>query len=198
VSRKTRRSTSRSIVIGAVFYRLLAGPSAVAAPQLSSGVFIGPAANGDRSRLWQFTDLAMGLRAELLLGRGRDADFGLGPYGEALTTTGFSDAQIGGGATLLMPIHPFLPLTFSAGGYARHSAEHSFEPGLAAEIFWGSHGYNYDSIYAMSAGLFLGTRYGLGDAREVSVLAGARLDLEIVALPFIILWQAIRGSDPAR
>jgi hypothetical protein len=33
---------------------------------------------------------------------------------------------------------------------------------------------------------------------DVSVLVGARIDLEVVALPFILVYNAIRGGDPAR
>lgn len=196
--RKTRRFFTRSTLVGSALLGIFAGRDAFAGPQLSSSVVIGAAGNGDRSQLWESTGLAMGLRAELLLGRGRDTDFGMGPYAEAVTTTGFSDGQVGGGATLLLPVHAYLPVTLSAGGYARRSDERAWEHGLAGEVFWGSHGYNYESIYALSAGLFIGARYGLGDTQEVSLIVGARVDLELVALPFLILWQAIRGGDPAR
>jgi hypothetical protein len=140
----------------------------------------------------------MGLRGELLLGRQRDMDFGLGPYAEVLTTSGFSDVQAGGGASLLVPVHPFLPLVVSAGGYASRASGWAWESGLAGELFWGTHGYNYHSLYALSAGFFVGGRYSLGASRDVTVLTGARIDLELIALPFLIAWQAIRGGDPAR
>jgi hypothetical protein len=172
--------------------------TAEASPQLNSTLVVGAAGNGDRSHLWSSTDFAGGLRGEALFGRSRDADFGIGPYVEVLTTTGFSDVQLGAGATFLVPIHPYLPVTLSAGGYMGRSAAFGWQPGLAGELFWGSHGYNYDSIYALSAGIFTSVRYGVGDSRDVSVLVGARLDLEFIALPFILAYNAIRGSDPAR
>jgi hypothetical protein len=169
-----------------------------AAPQLSSTLVIGAAGNGDRAHVWSSTDFAAGLRAEVLFGRSRDADFGIGPYVETLTTTGFSDLQLGMGATLLLPVHPYLPVTLSAGGFAARTEAQGWQPGLGAELFWGSHGYNYDSLYALSAGVFVGARYGVGASRDVAVLVGARLDLELVALPFVLVWNAIRGGDPAR
>jgi hypothetical protein len=172
--------------------------AAEAAPQLSSTLVVGVAGNGDRSDLWSSTDLAAGLRGELLFGRGRDADFGIGPYVETLTTTGFSDLQLGAGATLLVPIHPYLPMTLSLGGYAGHRDGAGWRPGLAGELFWGTHGYNYESFYALSAGIFTAVRYGVGDARDVSLLVGARVDLEIVALPFILAYNAVRGGNPSR
>jgi hypothetical protein len=177
---------------------IAAARSAQASPQLSSTLVIGAAGNGDRSHLWSSTDLAAGLRGELLFGRGRDADFGIGPYVETLTTTGFSDVQLGAGATFLVPVHPYLPLTLSLGGYAGHREGIGWQPGLAGELFWGSHGYNYESFYALSAGIFTGVRYGVGDAHDVSLLVGARLDLEIVTLPFILAYNAIRGGNPSR
>jgi hypothetical protein len=50
----------------------------------------------------------------------------------------------------------------------------------------------------LSAGIFTAVRYGVGDTRDVSLLVGARLDLEIVALPFILAYNAIRGGNPSR
>jgi hypothetical protein len=60
------------------------------------------------------------------------------------------------GATLLLPVHPYLPVTLSAGGFAARTEAQGWQPGLGAELFWGSHGYNYDSLYALSAGVSLG------------------------------------------
>jgi hypothetical protein len=170
----------------------LAARSAQASPQLSSTLLVGVAGNGDRGKLWSSTDFATGLRGVVLFGRGRDADFGVGPYLETLTTTGFSDLQLGGGATLLVPIHPYLPVTLSFGGYAGHREAFGWHPGLAGELFWGTHGYNYGSFYGLSAGIFGGLRYGLGDSRDVTVLVGGRIDLEILALPFILAYNALR------
>jgi hypothetical protein len=164
-------------------------------PQLSTGLTVGAAGKGSRSQLWSSTDLSLGLRGELLLGRNRDAAWGLGPYVEVLTTSGFSDIQAGGGATLLVPIHAYLPLLVSAGGYVGHQNRWGWEPGIAGELFWGSHGHNYHSLYALSGGVFAGGRYALGDSREVTLLVGARIDLELLALPFLLAWGALRGGS---
>jgi hypothetical protein len=176
----------------------LSSRAAEAAPQVSTSLALGAAGHGDRSKLWSSTDFATGVHGDLLLGRTKDADFGAGPYLEAITTTGFSDLQLGGGGSLLVPVHPYLPVTLSLGGFAAHDAANGWYPGLAGELFWGTHGYNYESAYALSAGIFGGVRYGLEPSRDVSILVGARLDLEIIALPFVLLWNAARGSDPAR
>lgn len=171
---------------------------AAAHPQLTSGISIGPAAKGDRSQLWSATDLSLGVRAHLLLGREKVGDFAVGPYVEALTTSGFSDVQTGAGATVLVPIHADLPLLVSAGGYLSHRNPWGWEPGIAGELFWGSQGYNYHSLYAMGAGIFVGGRYALGDSRDVTILAGLRIDLELVALPFLLLWGAVKGGSTTR
>jgi hypothetical protein len=197
VSRK-RRGAAGAIAGLAAFVVISSSRTARAAPQVSSTLAFGAAGRGDRSKLWSSTDFVAGLRGVLLLGRTKDTDFGLGPYAEALTMSGFSDLQLGGGASLLVPVHPYLPLTLSAGGFAAHDAGLGWYPGIAGELFWGSHGYNYESAYALSAGLFAGARYGLEPSHDVTILVGARLDLEIIALPFILLWNAARGGDPAR
>jgi hypothetical protein len=169
---------------------------ASAAPQLSTGLTLGVAGNGDRSQIWSSTGFTMGARGDLLLGRSRDADFGIGPYLEVLTTTGFSDFQTGGGASLLVPVTQYFPLVLSAGGFASHDSAWGWQPGLAADIFWGSHGYNYHSMYALTAGLFVDGRYALGESRQVSLLAGARIDFELIFLPFLLAYEAIRGGNP--
>jgi hypothetical protein len=169
---------------------------AVARPQASAGITLGVAGNGDRSDFWSSTAFTGGLRGDLLFGRSRDADFGVGPYLEVLTTTGFSDLQLGTGPSLLIPVSSYLPLVVSAGGYVSLTSAWGWEPGLSADLFWGSHGYNYHAGYSMAVGLFVDGRYALGDSHQVSLLVGARLDLELVALPFLLVYEAIRGGSP--
>jgi hypothetical protein len=171
---------------------------AAAEPQLTTGLTFGVAGHGDRASLWSSTGLEAGFRGELLFGRDKDASFGLGPYIEALTTATFSDVQLGGGVAALVPIHRYLPVVVSVGAYAGHRDPWGWEPGLAGELFWGTHGYNYHSLYGLSAGIFADGRYALGSSREVTLIAGGRLDLELIAIPFLFLWGVIRGPDPSR
>ena len=193
-----RRELLDIVAIIALAAIVTAPRGAAADPQLTTGLTLGVAGHGDRSSLWSSTRFQAGLRGELLFGRYKDQSFGVGPYLEALTTASFSDIQLGGGASVLIPIHAYLPLVVSAGGYAAHRSPWGWEPGLAGELFWGTHGYNYHSFYGMSAGIFAGGRYALGDSKEVILLAGGRLDLELVAIPFLFLWGAIRGPNPSR
>ena len=101
---------------------------------------------------------------------------------------------MGGGGALLVPVHPYLPLVVSAGAYAGSSPK-GWYPGVNWELFWGTHGYNYHSMYSLCAGLFVGGRHGLGGDREHNLLVGVRVDLEIVALPILLAVEALRGPS---
>jgi hypothetical protein len=166
--------------------------AASARPQVSGTATLGASANGTRSDLWTETRFTAGLHVDVLGWRESDADPGFGPYAEMLTTTTFHDLQLGAGASALVPIHPYLPVVLSAGPYVRKTSAWGWEPGMAGSLFWGSRSFNYHSWYGLSAGLVIGGRYGLGESREVSITASFALDLELVALPFLILWEAVR------
>jgi hypothetical protein len=193
-----RRFVSSLVALLCAAFMLLLAARAGAEPQLTSGLTVGVAGVGDRSELWSGTRFTGGLRGELLFSRSKDTDWGIGPYVEVLTTSSFDDVKVGAGASLLVPVHEYLPLVVSAGGYGGYRSPWGWEPGLAAELFWGMHGYNYHSLYSMSAGIFAGGRYGLGDSKEVAMLVGGRIDLEMLAIPFLFAWGAIKGSNPSR
>jgi hypothetical protein len=169
-------------------------PVADAEPQTTAALTLGVVGTGERRALWESTKLHAGLRADVLFGRSGPRDFGVGPYAE-LGTFGFSDVQLGAGASGLLPVHDDLPIVVSAGAYAR-AAGGAVEPGLTAQIFWGTRSYNFDSTYGMAAGLLVGGRYGLGASGETAILIGAQLDLRAMALPFVLLTDALRGASP--
>jgi hypothetical protein len=94
--------------------------------------------------------------------------------------------------SVLLPVHPYLPIVVSLGSYAhKRSPVDGWDPGIAAELFWGSRSYNYHSMYGMAAGLVLEPRYGIGDAREATWVLAARIDGELIALPFLLLYEAV-------
>jgi hypothetical protein len=128
----------------------------------------------------------------VLFGRARNRDWGIGPYAEAFTNWG--DFQAGGGVSVLAPVHAYLPVVLSAGPYARKAPDLSWEPGVSAELFWGSRSFNFSSSYVMAGGLVLQARQGLGASGERSVVLGAHVDAGVLALPFVLLYEAIRGS----
>jgi hypothetical protein len=191
----------------------VAQPSAVAAPQGTVGLTIGAAGVSPGSvklapdmeparGYWKQTDFHLGLRGDLLFLREKNSDFGIGPYAELLSN-GFADIQLGGGATLLLPVLDTFPLLLSGGAYARKGDDRfGMTPGLAASLFWGSRSYNFHSPYVLTAGLLGEFRYGLGPSHETSIIVGAQVDLEAFALPIVFLVSAARGhsheADPVR
>ncbi len=166
--------------------------SAQADPQWNAGLITGVCGQGADGHYWQHTCWFNGLTADVLFGRSRDSDFGLGPYAE-LTTAGFDDIRPGGGLSALVPWHPIFPMVLSVGGYGRHS-DVGWEPGVATYLFLGSRSYNFHSSYGITAGLSLGYQHGLGDTRENAIVIALRLDGLLVALPFIAGYSLIKGA----
>lgn len=164
-----------------------------AEPQGTAALTVGVAGTGVDNAVWQVTKLHLGLRGDMLFGRSGGHDFGIGPYAE-LGTLGFSDVQLGAGASVLLPVSDILPIVVSGGGYGRLGPA-GLEPGVAAELFWGSRSYNFSASYVMAAGLLLEARYGLGSSHETALILGAQLDLAAMSLPFVLLANAIRGGS---
>ena len=167
--------------------------SATAEPQANAALTIGVAGTGEQA-WWSQTRFSVGMHADTLFGRTSNKHFGVGPYAELLTLS--RDLQLGAGPSVLVPVHPDLPLVLSAGPYARYSSHWGWEPGGSAQLFWGSRSYNYHSCYVMAAGLVAQLRYGLGDSHERTVLVGLHLDSEALALPFLLLYEALFGPRP--
>jgi hypothetical protein len=185
----------RRLFAGAVAAFLLALPAyAHADPQWNASLLTGVCGTGSHA-YWQHTCWFNGLRSDVLFGRSQNTDVGVGPYLH-LTTAGFEDVRLGGGVTTLLPVHPYFPLGLSAGGYARHSAA-GWEPGLSGWLFVGSKSYNYHSSYIMTGGLLVGLNYGLGRTRERTIVIAAQIDGLVLALPFIIGYEWLRGPPSA-
>ena len=186
---------------------LVLAPSAAAYadPQATVGLTLGAAGAGLNRSIWQSTAFHLGIHGDVLFGRERNADFGIGPYAELLTN-GFDEIQFGGGVSGLLPVLDTFPLVLSVGAYGRAAtggvglqpalAGFSLEPGLAAELFFGSRSYNFHAPYVMTAGLIGQMRYGLGPSRETSIILGAQVDFAILSLPFVFLINAVRGGSP--
>jgi hypothetical protein len=197
------RAASAVVVIAS----MVASTTVEAAPQGTVGITVGAAgvsptaapvdlAGEPSRRYWQGTDLHLGVRGDVLFGRSRNADFGVGPYAELLTQ-GFTDVQFGGGASVLLPVLSNFPIVLSEGAYARKGSDGAgLTPGVASTLFFGSRSYNFHANYVLSAGLLAEMRYGFGPDRETSILIGAQLDLVALSLPFVLLAGALRGSSP--
>lgn len=184
---KPTRTLSAATVFAAV--AVFASPTE-ARPQANVGLTLGVAEVGHRDDPFGKLHFSMGGRGDVLFFRERNADWGVGPYAEVLTTS-FDDLQLGAGLSALVPVHDYLPIVVSGGAYGRHS-DFGWEPGVAASVFWGTRSYNYHASYGLTAGLLLQGRYGLGDSRETAVILAGQVDLALIGLPFLLAYEAIR------
>ncbi len=162
--------------------------SAEATPKVNAGLTTGAAATDLRTGGPRIAS-HLGVRADALFFRSRDAEMGLGPYVD-FTTVAFDTAEPGGGVQWLIPIGDPV-LTLSGGGHARISAL-GVEPGLSGTLFLGGRVHNFHSLYNLTVGGFAQTRYALGESRAWEVLVGAQLDLVYLAIPFIYAYEAAR------
>lgn len=165
--------------------------AAYADPQWNASLVTGAAGLGAESEYWQDTRWYNGVRADVLFGRQRNADVGLGPFVSA-STAGFDDVRLGAGASLQLPVHVYLPIVLSAGGYARH--DDAWHPGASGWLFWGSRSFNFHSSYVMSGGLLLGLEQDLDEPRQNAWIIAAQIDGLVLALPFILTYEWIKGS----
>lgn len=170
----------------------LSAPAECAArPQLSGGVTTGAALTDLRVGAGPRLAYHLGLRADLLFGRGRSADMALGPYVD-VATAAFDTLETGGGLAWLFPAGS-TAFVLSAGGFARGARDLGWSPGLASNLFWGSRSYNFHGLYGLTVGLFAEGRYGLDPAiPQADAIVGARVDLAYLALPFLFAIEAVR------
>ena len=176
----------------AVFVLVLGGAApSQAEPQANVGVTAGPVGVSSGRSWWTQTRLHLGVHGDVLFGRRRNADAAIGPFGEVLTS--FEDVQLGTGVSGLLPVHPYLPLVVSGGGYGRHSSRWGWEPGVSAQVLWGSRSYNHRSAYVLAGGVRVEFRQGLGESKERSVVVAAHLDGEVLLLPLMLAYEWLRG-----
>lgn len=162
---------------------------AAAEPQTSVAVTVGGGVADLRSRA-PSAAFHLGVRGDVLLLRTQNGQAAFGPYVEVLTRT-FETFETGGGATLLVPLSAAVPLVLSAGPFVRGSRA-GWEGGVAGHAFLGSRSHNLHSIYGWQLGGFVDVRAGFGPAEPLDVLWGLQLDLELLALPFVLLAGAFR------
>jgi hypothetical protein len=187
--------TARCVAILLVAVMVTVSPRAHADPQSTVGLTIGGAGVGAEGEFWDHAEFHLGLRGDILFARCDPTDFGVGPYVE-VGTFAFDELQMGGGASLLMPIHEALPLIASFGAYGRVADdEFGGEPGVAGTLFWGTRSYNFHDNYVLTAGLLFGWRQSLGDSQESHFWIAAQIDLAVLALPFVALVSLMRGPS---
>jgi hypothetical protein len=167
-----------------------ATPRAHADPQASLGTTIGGAITELRTSKGPSGAFHLGGRGDVILLRKRESDMGLGPYLD-VATEGFETLELGGGLEWLLPIVPSVPLVVGAGLLERRAPMLGWQPGLAANLFFGPRGYNFHSWYGMANGVFVEGRYGLGDGKQGDIVFGLRLDVVLLALPWLFGWEAL-------
>jgi hypothetical protein len=140
---------------------------------------------------WEETRFHLGGRGDVMLGREGNHDWGVGPYAEVMTS--FDDGSVGAGVSGHVPVHGYLPLVVSGGGYGWKGPD-GWEPGVTGQVFWGSRSFNYHSWYIVSGGLMVQGRLGLGASSERAVVVGLHLDGQVLALPLVLLYESISGS----
>lgn len=165
--------------------------NARAEPQANVAATVGLAGRGS-GEVWEETRLHLGARSDVLFGRSRNLDVGWGPYVEGMTS--LDDVSVGAGVSVLLPVHAYLPVVTSGGGYGWNGPDGGWEPGVSGQVFWGSRSFNYHSWYVMAGGISVQGRVGLGDTKERTVIVAAHLDGEILALPVLLLIGSLGGS----
>ncbi len=164
---------------------------ASAAPQWTVGLYTGASGESASGRWWERTAWFSGARADVLLLRESNFDVGLGPYVD-VSTASFEDVRAGGGLSWLLPVSEDVPFIVSAGGFGR-LADGELIPGWTGQLFVGSRGFNFHSSYGMGSGLLLGLQQELEPRRHRTVFVAAQVDLEVLLLPGVLVYELIRG-----
>jgi hypothetical protein len=161
---------------------------ALAEPQASVGL-TGGATLRDPTATDRGLSLHLGGRADVLFLRDHNGQMALGPYVDG-ATAGFQDVDLGGGLEWLLPLTTDVPLVVSGGGLVRNGDGRSWAPGLEGTAFVGSRSFNFHSWYGLTAGLFAQVRWVPESPSAVDLILGVQLDLEVLALPALFLWDA--------
>ena len=137
--------------------------------------------------LWQETRWCNGVTADLLFGRARNRDFGLGPYAE-VSTASFWDARYGGGLSALLPVTSDYPLVLSLGAYGHETVSMA----LGSSVFFGLRSHNFHGNYNFATGVVVSGYRDLGAENATLVTVGLELDAMLLATPFLLLAGELR------
>jgi hypothetical protein len=158
----------------------------VAAPQWSTGIdpslCVVDAPGVDRR--WAFCGA---FHSDLILGRERERDFGVGPY-VSVGTLAFEDLRAGAGASLHVPAMEDFAFVLSAGGLLDDGGR----PGLDGSLFFGIRSYNFHGAYNFAGGVVLDVEHTFGDEETTVVSLGLRVDGLALIVPFLLLWGALQ------
>jgi hypothetical protein len=178
------------LLASAVLVCTSAARSALAEPQASVGLTAGAALQDAVGPTGVGASVHLGGRADVLFLRSHNGQMALGPYVDG-ATAGFHDVDLGGGLEWLLPMTSDVPLVLSAGGLVRDGDGRQWAPGVEGTLFVGSRSFNFHSWYGLAAGVFVQSRWIPASPSTVDVVVGIQLDLELVVLPALFLWDAV-------
>lgn len=181
------RAAMKAGATGLALAALLAAAPAYADPQWNVGVVAAGCIVGDQPQIFERAVFCGNVQADVLLLRESTRHFGFGPYA-SLGTAAFSDLRVAAGARALFPVLEDFPLVASVGGVLRDSRD----PGVEASLFWGMRSFNFHGSYNMALGLVLSGTHLFDGPRSNAVALGAQVDGAILALPFMLLFGALK------
>ena len=158
-------------------------------PQWHAGIASGACAYDETGRPAQ-ARWCSSLAGHLHFGRSGDPDLGLGPY---LRATHVQDGglSLASGVSVLLPVNPTYPFILSGG--ALLAARDPLAAGAEAWLFWGPSSYNFHGSYSMASGVLAGIQRRFGRQAATTLSLMLQLDLAWPSLPFIALYELLRG-----
>lgn len=162
-------------------------PSVASAdPQVHGGVTVGGGVRDLRDDTKGLFHL--GGWTDVMFFRQKQRDVGFGPHLQ-LATGSFRSFETGLGASLLLPTGG--PVFILSAAPHLRVAGGSVDPGATATLFFGSRSYNFHSVYGYQLGVFIEGRQGFS-SRQSELYGGVHIDLQVLALPFVLIAQAFR------
>ncbi len=128
------------------------------------------------------------VHGDVLLGQQRNTELGFGPYAR-VSSLHFEDARLSGGVSVLLPVWSGVPLVLSGGGVWRSGVGGS-AGGLEVWAFWGLRSHNFHGDYCLTNGLVFGWQQQLSESGGNTFVVGAQVDAAVLALPFLLLYEA--------
>jgi len=160
---------------------------ASAHPQWNTGLVASGCLLGEGSTLFDRAAFCGAAQGDVLFFREQTRDFGFGPY-VSVGTASFSDLRLSAGARALFPVLEDFPLVVSLGGVLRDG----HDPGVEGSLFWGVRSYNFHGSYNLAGGLLLSGQHLFDGPRSNVIALGVQLDGFILAVPFLLLWGALK------